>query len=96
LPRSGAWETTRPFATVDVTVRSFPTEQNRLLIASFAAFSVLPTTFGTRHGRRANLAPTLTLSAIAMAHFAVPVQAPDQCKNRELLAGFAFSVKDVP
>ena len=64
----------------------FPTEQNRLLIASFAAFNGSPTTFGTTHGRSAKVAPTLTWSPTTSLHLPVPVQAPVHRTNLEPFA----------
>jgi hypothetical protein len=56
----------------------------------------LPTTFGTTHARRTNLAPTFTLSVTVIVHLRVPLQAPDHRLNADPVAGFAFRVTDVP
>src|SRR5207253_6298705 len=59
-----------------------------------AAFRVLPTTFGTTQGRRSNLALTVTLSVVMIVQRPVPLQAPDQRRNLDPLAGFALRVTD--
>ena len=73
-----------------------PTEQEARVSARLAAFRVLPTTFGTTQGRRTNLALTVTLSVVVIVQRPVPLQAPDQRRNLDPLAGFALRVTDIP
>ena len=97
MPRLGFCVTTRPFLTFeDVAVVIFPAEQSARVSARLAAFTVLPTTFGTTHCRMPNLAFTLTFAAVLSVQKPRRLQGPDQPRNLEPLAGTALSVTVLP
>jgi hypothetical protein len=64
--------------------------------APFAAFSLLPFSFGTTHGTLVNFTVTERAWLIVTTQDPVPEQASDQPEKREPASGVARSVTFVP
>jgi hypothetical protein len=97
LPGFGFCEMTRPFLTLrEAACLTLPSLQLWLLSERLAAFSVLPSSFGTTHFLSEKEAVTARLALIVTRQAPVPVHAPDQPANLEFEAGVGVNVTDVP